>query len=334
MPKASRLSSINQTLAIALGGSYVNDFIDRGRVKKVYVQGEAASRMSPEDLNKWFVRSDSGKMVPLSAIASGKWIFGSPKLSRYNGVAAMEILGTPAPGYSTGDAMAEVERIAKQLPAGVGYAWTGLSYEERLSGSQAPALYALSLLVVFLCLAALYESWSIPIAVVLVVPLGVVGALIATSMRGLSNDVFFQVGLLVTVGLAAKNAILIVEFAKELHEQGKGIVEAAIEASPHASASDHHDLHGVHPRRTAAGDLLGRRFRQPACDRYRRNWRYDHGHRPGDLLGAAVLRDRVRRRASVKRLNLSKLLKRLANEQVATFPSRHRLRAQWLLADT
>ncbi len=225
------LSNINQTLAIALGGSYVNDFIDRGRVKKVYVQGEAASRMSPEDLNKWYVRSDSGKMVPLSAIASGKWIFGSPKLSRYNGVAAMEILGTPAPGYSTGDAMAEVERIAKQLPAGIGYAWTGLSYEERLSGSQAPALYALSLLVVFLCLAALYESWSIPIAVVLVVPLGVVGALIATSMRGLSNDVFFQVGLLVTVGLAAKNAILIVEFAKELHEQGKGIVEAAIEAS-------------------------------------------------------------------------------------------------------
>ncbi|WP_122517882.1 efflux RND transporter permease subunit [Pseudomonas viridiflava] len=224
------LSNINQTLSIALGGSYVNDFIDRGRVKKVYVQGEAFSRMTPEDLQKWFVRNDSGTMVPLSAIASGEWIYGSPKLSRYNGVAAMEVLGTPAPGYSSGQAMAEVEAIAKKLPAGIGYSFTGLSFEERLSGSQAPALYALSMLVVFLCLAALYESWSIPIAVMLVVPLGVIGALMATSLRGLSNDVFFQVGLLVTVGLAAKNAILIVEFAKELHEQGKSLVESAMEA--------------------------------------------------------------------------------------------------------
>ncbi len=224
------LSNINQTLSIALGGSYVNDFIDRGRVKKVYVQGEAFSRMTPEDLQKWFVRNDSGTMVPLSAIASGEWIYGSPKLSRYNGVAAMEVLGTPAPGYSSGQAMAEVEAIAQKLPAGIGYSFTGLSFEERLSGSQAPALYALSMLVVFPCLAALYESWSIPIAVMLVVPLGVIGALMATSLRGLSNDVFFQVGLLVTVGLAAKNAILIVEFAKELHEQGKSLVESAMEA--------------------------------------------------------------------------------------------------------
>ncbi|MEE4706345.1 efflux RND transporter permease subunit [Pseudomonas alliivorans] len=224
------LSNINQTLSIALGGSYVNDFIDRGRVKKVYVQGEAFSRMTPEDLQKWYVRNDSGTMVPLSAIASGEWIYGSPKLSRYNGVAAMEVLGTPAPGYSSGQAMAEVEAIAQKLPAGIGYSFTGLSFEERLSGSQAPALYALSMLVVFLCLAALYESWSIPIAVMLVVPLGVIGALMATSLRGLSNDVFFQVGLLVTVGLAAKNAILIVEFAKELHEQGKSLVESAMEA--------------------------------------------------------------------------------------------------------
>ena len=224
------MSDINTTLSIALGGSYVNDFIDRGRVKKVYIQGEAGSRMSPEDLKKWYVRNATGEMVPFASFASGTWVYGSPKLSRYNGVTAEEILGVPAPGYSTGQAMDEVESIIKKLPAGIGYSWTGLSYEERLSGSQAPALYALSLLVVFLCLAALYESWSIPISVMLVVPLGVIGALIATSMRGLSNDVFFQVGLLVTVGLSAKNAILIVEFAKELHEQGKSYTEAAIEA--------------------------------------------------------------------------------------------------------
>ncbi|VVM57804.1 efflux RND transporter permease subunit [Pseudomonas fluorescens] len=225
------LTDINTTLSVAYGSSYVNDFIDRGRVKRVYVQGDPDSRNSAEDLSKWFVRNSQGRMVPFSAFASAEWGFGSPKLSRYNGVPAEQILGTPAPGYSSGEAMDEVERIAAELPPGVGISFTGLSYEERLSGSQAPALYALSILVVFLCLAALYESWTIPIAVMLVVPLGVIGALMATAMRGLSNDVFFQVGLLVTVGLAAKNAILIVEFAKELHEKGKPLLEATVEAS-------------------------------------------------------------------------------------------------------
>ncbi|MNZ52137.1 Multidrug resistance protein MexB [compost metagenome] len=224
------LADVNTTVSIAWGSNYVNDFIDRGRVKKVYLQGQPNSRMTPEDLAKWYVRNDQGEMVPFTAFASGHWVYGSPKLSRYNGVPAVEILGAPAPGRSTGEAMAVVEEIISQLPTGIGYSWTGLSYEERLSGSQAPALYALSLIVVFLCLAALYESWSIPFSVMLIVPLGVIGALLATSMRGLSNDVFFQVGLLTTIGLSAKNAILIVEFAKELHEQGKGIVEAAIEA--------------------------------------------------------------------------------------------------------
>ncbi len=224
------LAEIDQTLSIAWGGSYVNDFIDRGRVKKVYMQGEADARMNPEDLDKWFVRNAAGDMVPFGAFASGQWIYGPPKLSRYNGVPAMEILGAAAPGFSSGEAMAEVEKIAAQLPPGVGIAWTGLSYEERLAGDQATALYALSLLVVFLCLAALYESWSIPLSVMLVVPLGILGALLATYGRGLSNDVYFQIGLLTTIGLSARNAILIVEFAKSLHEQGMSLVDAAVEA--------------------------------------------------------------------------------------------------------
>ncbi|MEL7937932.1 efflux RND transporter permease subunit [Pseudomonas delhiensis] len=225
------LADINSTISIAWGSKYINDFIDRGRVKKVYAQGEPGARMSPEDLAKWYVRNASGEMVPFTAFATGKWTYGSPKLARYNGVPAMEILGEPAPGRSTGEAMAAVEEIVQQLPKGIGYSWTGLSYEERLAGSQTTSLFVLSAIVVFLCLAALYESWSIPFSVMLVVPLGIIGALLATSMRGLSNDVFFKVGLLTTIGLSAKNAILIVEFAKELHErEGKHIVEAAIEA--------------------------------------------------------------------------------------------------------
>lgn len=224
------LTDINQTLSTAWGSSYVNDFIDRGRVKKVFMQAEPDARMNPEDLQKWYVRNDQGEMIPFSSFARGEWTYGSPKLSRYNGVPAMEILGSPTPGYSSGDAMQAVEELAQQLPAGVGLSWTGLSYEERLSGGQAPALYALSLLVVFLCLAAMYESWSIPFSVMLVVPLGIIGALMATYGRGLSNDVYFQIGLLTTIGLSARNAILIVEFAKALHEQGMTLAEAAVEA--------------------------------------------------------------------------------------------------------
>ena len=224
------VSDINTTLSTAIGSSYVNDFIDRGRIKKVYLQGDAPYRMSPEDLANWYVRNSSGAMVPFSAFASSHWGFGSPRLERYNGQSSVEIQGSPAAGVSTGTAMAEMENMIKQLPAGIGFEWTGLSYEERLSGSQAPALYAISLLIVFLCLAALYESWSIPFSVMMVVPLGVIGALLAASLRGLTNDVYFQVGLLTTIGLAAKNAILIVEFAKEQQEHGKELIAATMEA--------------------------------------------------------------------------------------------------------
>ncbi|EJD7606967.1 efflux RND transporter permease subunit [Salmonella enterica] len=226
------LSDINETISAALGGYYVNDFIDRGRVKKVYVQADAQFRMLPEDINNLYVRSANGEMVPFSTFSSARWIYGSPRLERYNGMPSMELLGEAAPGRSTGEAMALIENLASRLPNGIGYDWTGMSYQERLSGNQAPALYAISLIVVFLCLAALYESWSIPFSVMLVVPLGVVGALLAASLRGLNNDVYFQVGLLTTIGLSAKNAILIVEFAKDLMEkEGRGLIEATLEAS-------------------------------------------------------------------------------------------------------
>ncbi|AIN16727.1 MULTISPECIES: multidrug efflux RND transporter permease AcrD [Yersinia] len=225
------LDDINNTLKTAWGSTYVNDFVDRGRVKKVYVQSEATARMLPEDVNKWFVRNKSGSMVPFSAFSTTRWEYGSPRLERYNGYSALEIVGEAAPGVSTGTAMNVMEGLVKQLPNGFGLEWTGMSYQERLSGSQAPALYAISLLVVFLCLAALYESWSIPFSVMLVVPLGVIGAVAATWMRGLENDVYFQVGLLTIIGLSAKNAILIVEFASELNHKGKDLVEATLEAS-------------------------------------------------------------------------------------------------------
>ncbi|MFV5491635.1 efflux RND transporter permease subunit [Acinetobacter sp. ASP199] len=236
------VAEINNTMGIAWGGSYINDFIDRGRVKKVYVQGEADSRMMPKDLDQWYVRNNRGEMVPFSAFATGEWTYGSPRLERYNGVSSMNIQGTPAPGISSGDAMVAMEEIVAKLPEmglqGFDFEWTGLSLEERESGAQAPFLYALSLLIVFLCLAALYESWSIPFSVLLVVPLGIVGALLMTyggmvllQNPNLSNNIYFQVAIIAVIGLAAKNAILIVEFAKELQEQGEELFEATMHAA-------------------------------------------------------------------------------------------------------
>ncbi|MCW6031903.1 efflux RND transporter permease subunit [Pantoea sp. JK] len=226
------MTDINNTLSVAWGSSYIDQFMYNGRVKEVYLMGKADSRVTPSDLDKWYFRNSSGTMVPFSAFASGKWVYGSPHFERFNGLTAEEILGSPAPGQSTGEAMKAVEQLAKQLPHGFRVQWYGISYEEQASGSQTTQLYLISILVVFLCLAALYESWSIPFSVIMVVPLGILGTISAVLLRGLQNDVFFQVGLLTTVGLAAKNAILIVEFAKELHErEGKTLVEAAVEAA-------------------------------------------------------------------------------------------------------
>ena len=225
------LAQINDTLAGAWGGARVDDFLDGGRVKKVYMQGDAPFRMLPEDIGRWYARNGAGEMAPFSAFSAGRWGADSPRLERYNGVPSVEILGEAARGRSTGAAMAAMEKLAEKLPAGIGYEWTGLSYEERQAGSGTIALYALSIVVVFLVLAALYESWAIPLAVVLVAPLGMLGAALATSLRGLPAGIYFQVGLMATIGLAAKNAILIVEFAKKLQEEGRDLLTATIEAS-------------------------------------------------------------------------------------------------------
>ncbi|MDB5427086.1 MAG: hydrophobe/amphiphile efflux family protein, partial [Phenylobacterium sp.] len=223
-------AQVDQTLTAAWGGNYVDDFVDRGRVKRVYVQGDAQYRSRPEDLANWFVRSSSGGMAPFSAFSLSSWALAPTTLNRFNGVSNYEIQGDAAPGSSSGEAMSRIQAIAAKLP-GTSVAWSGLSYQERLSGGQAPMLYAISLLVVFLCLAALYESWSVPFSVLLVIPLGLLGAALAVAFRGLSNDVYFQVGLLTTMGLSAKNAILIVEFAEGAERQGKNPYEAALEAA-------------------------------------------------------------------------------------------------------
>lgn len=224
------LADINSTMQTAFGSAYVNNFVNGPRVQRVIIQLDSAFRMSPEDIGKVYVRNKSGGMVPLAALTKVDWSFGSPQLQRYNGVPSINIVGSAAPGLSSGDAMAEMEKMAATLPSGIGYEWSGQSLEERISGNQAPALYTISILIVFLCLAALYESWSIPVAVIFVVPLGILGALLAATFRELPNDVYFKVGLLTTVGLSTKNAILIIEFALDLMKEGKGLIEAILEA--------------------------------------------------------------------------------------------------------
>jgi len=225
------LSDINSTLSAAWGSAYINDFVDRGRVKRVYMQGDAPYRMTPDNLDRWYVRNNAGAMTPFSSFATARWTVGPAALTRYNGLPSIEILGQGKPGISSGTATEEMDKLIKQLPAGTTYELTGLSYQEQLSGSQAPALYALSILVIYLCLAALYESWAIPLSVMLVIPLGVIGALAAASARGLFNDIYFQVGLLTTIGLSAKNAILIVEFAVDAERRGASAWDAAMEAA-------------------------------------------------------------------------------------------------------
>jgi multidrug efflux pump len=224
------IDQINGTLAAAWGSSYIDDFVDRGRVKRVFVQADQPFRMVPEDFDLWSVKNDKGEMVPFSAFATKHWDYGSPRLERYNGVSAMEIQGEPAPGVASGDAMAEIEQLAKQLPAGFGIEWTAMSYQERQAGSQTPLLYTLSLMIVFLCLAAMYESWSVPTAVLLAAPLGILGAVLANTFKGLERDIYFQVAMLTTVGLTSKNAILIVEFAKENLEKGASLIESIMHA--------------------------------------------------------------------------------------------------------
>ena len=224
------MSEINTDISTALGSAYVNDFIDKGRIKKVYVQGQAESRMLPQDIGQWFAKNNKGEMVPFSAFSTGRWAYASPRRERYNGLPSIEIQGQSAPGKSSGEALQEMVKLVGQLPEGIGYEWTGISDQESSSGNQAPILYTVSILFVFLCLAALYESWAIPFSVILVVPLGIVGAVFAASLRGFADDVYLQVGLLTTVGLSAKNAILIVQFAKAQMEAGGELVESTLEA--------------------------------------------------------------------------------------------------------
>ena len=225
------VAAISSTLGTALGSSYVADFPNQGYMQRVTVQADAAARMTPEDVLALKVPNMQGQLVPLSTVVDTRWVTGPMQLTRYNGYPSMSIAGQAAPGYSSGDAMAEMERIAATLPPGFGYEWTGISLDEKKAGAQAAILYAFSILAVFLCLAALYESWSIPLAVILVVPLGVLGTLFGVWIRAMPNDVYFQIGLITVIGLSAKNAILIVEFAKDLQAQGMSVLQASLAAA-------------------------------------------------------------------------------------------------------
>jgi multidrug efflux pump len=225
------MDEINTTLAVMFGSDYVGDFIHGTQVRRVVVQADGRHRIDADDVKKLRVRNARGEMVPLAAFATLHWTLGPPQLTRYNGYPSFTINGSAAPGHSSGEAMAAIERLAAKLPAGIGHSWSGQSFEERLSGAQAPMLFALSVLVVFLALAALYESWSIPFAVMLVVPLGLIGAVLGVTLRAMPNDIYFKVGLIATIGLSAKNAILIVEVAKDLVAQRMSLVDAAVEAA-------------------------------------------------------------------------------------------------------
>jgi len=223
------ISSIHDTISAAFGSAYVNDFIQGGRVKRVYVQADASHRMLPGDLERLYVRNDAGTMTPFTSFASGRWAYGSPRLERFNAFPSLNIWGEAPPGRSSGEAMQAMEEITSRLPKGIGFDWTGLSYQERMAKSQAPLLCAFSMIVIFLCLAALYESWTVPLSIMLALPLGVIGGVAATSLRGFPNDVYFQIGLLTVLGLTTKNAILIVQFAMAKMEEGMGLVEATLE---------------------------------------------------------------------------------------------------------
>ncbi len=282
--------AIGSALSTAIGSSYVNDFPNGGRLQRVVVQADAPARMQGSDLLRINVLNNRGQAVPLSSFASSKWIVGPMQTIRYNGYSAMRLSGEAAAGYSSGAAMAEMERLAGQLPTGFGFEWTGQSREERLAGSQAFILFGFALLAVFLALAALYESWSIPLAVILVVPLGVLGVLLGSHARGLSNDVYFNVGLITIIGLGAKNAVLIIEFAKDLQAQGKSVIEAVLEAAhlrfrPIVMTSMAFIL-GVLPLVLASW----RGFGQPARDRHRRDVGHAGGHHAGGVLRADLLR--------------------------------------------